>query len=410
MSESGGRRARRLLLVTHRPLAYAGPGTVRWTYLIGALPEHGWTVDVLSARANPTQDELSPDPRAAGLARARARAMGYVGRALRGAFNRAGMQPEALPPHTLWAVTGRRALRRRLAETRPDVVVATVPPMSALFLAARELRGRAPLVVDMRDNWAGHPTYDAGGSLLQRVEGRALAGVDRLVAVTAGMADKLARMHPGVAGRITLMPNGYDPRLLERRRATPAAWPEPLTLIHPGVLYGDRGIGGLLDALARPALRGRVRLELVGNVTPATAAALRRTGGAVEVVVTPPLSWEDTMARVEAADAVAVIVPASMGDDVAWPVKAFEALALGKPIVAVTAGGATEALLRELGQDHAVSRDGDPNSIAAALERLLAAAPPAPVDPARIARFSRARVAADYAALLDEVADGRGRG
>jgi glycosyltransferase involved in cell wall biosynthesis len=403
MSDLGDRAGRRLLLVTHRPLQYAGPGSVRWRYLIDALPAHGWDVDVLSARANPTQDELSADPRAASLARARARVMGSAGRMLRSTYNRAGIQPEAFPPHTLWTVTGSRSLRRRLAETPPDVAVATTPPMSATFLCASHLHGRVPLVVDMRDNWAGHPSYDAGGALLRRIEGRALATADRIVVVTAGMVEKLRLLHPQLAERIQLMPNGYDPQLLVRRVAAPARWPERVRLIHPGVLYGDRGVDALLAALARPALRGRVTLELVGNVTPATAAAVRRAGDAVDVVVTPPQTWEDAMARVEAADIVAVIVPASMGDDVAWPVKMFEALALGKPVLSVTAGGATEALLRELGEDHALARDGDADSIARALTRLLAAPPPPPVAPQRIARWDRARVAAEYAALLDDV-------
>jgi hypothetical protein len=35
---------------------------------------------------------------------------------------------------------------------------------------------------------------------------------------------------------------------------------------------------------------------------------------------------------------------------------------------------------------------------------LLEGAPPAPVDPDRIERWDRSRIAAEYAALLDEVA------
>ncbi len=114
------------------------------------------------------------------------------------------------------------------------------------------------------------------------------------------------------------------------------------------------------------------------------------------------------MDRVAAADIVVVIVPASMGDDVAWPVKLFEALALGKPVVSITAGGATEALLRELGQDHALARDGDADSIAAALRTLLDGPPPQPLEPAALERWNRETVAERYAdGLLGVVAGGR---
>jgi glycosyltransferase involved in cell wall biosynthesis len=172
------------------------------------------------------------------------------------------------------------------------------------------------------------------------------------------------------------------------------------------VLYGDRRVDELLQALARPALAGRVRLELVGNLTAETEQALAHRPPGVEVETVPPQSWEATMDRVAAADVVAVIYPRSMGDEYSVPVKLHEALALGKPVLSITAGGASEALLRELGQDHALARHGDAASVGDALERLLAGPPPAPVDPGRIARFDRARVAADYAALLDELAGG----
>ena len=403
-----GEARRRLLLITHRPLELAGPGAVRWNFLIGALGRRGWDVDVVAARTNPTQDALAEDPRAAWLSRARARVMGLVGRLSRRGLNALGVQPEAFAPHIVWSFTGRRAIRRRIAELSPDVVVATVPPVSAMFAGAAVRRDTGiPYVVDMRDNWAGHPTYDAGGRSLTRVEGRALAQADAVVTVTDRMAALLQRLHPELADRVRLMPNGFDPVLLGRRRPPADRWPEPVTLIHPGVLYGDRRIDALLEALARPALRGRVRLELVGNLTAETVKTLARRPDGVAVEAGPPLSWEGTMERVAAADIVAVIYPRSMGDALSLPVKLFEAMALGKPVLSITTGGATEALLRELGQDHALARDGDADSIGSALERLLERPPPPPVPAERIARWDRARVAEDYAALLEELA-GRG--
>jgi glycosyltransferase involved in cell wall biosynthesis len=400
--------ARRLLLVTHRPFDYEGPGTVRWRYLMRALGAHGWDVEVVTSRHNVTRDSLAADDREARLAELRARVMVQVGRLMRPAWNRAGIQPEAFPPNTLWSWTARWMLRRKVAETQPAVVVTTIPPPSALFAVAGALRGGPPpLVVDMRDNWAGHPSYDAGGRLLRDVEGRALRRAAAVVAVTEGMREKLLRLHPWIGARLHLMPNGFDPKLLERRTPPLGAWPPRVTLIHPGVLYGDRGVGALLSAMGRRGLRDRVRLELVGNLDAASQRALRERPPGVEVEALPPMPWEATMERVAAADAVVVIVPASMGDDVAWPVKMFEGLALGKPIVTVTSGGAAERLLQELGRDQACARDGDPDSIAAALERLLAAPPPAPVEPERLRRWDRAAVASDYAGLLDAVADGR---
>ena len=111
------------------------------------------------------------------------------------------------------------------------------------------------------------------------------------------------------------------------------------------------------------------------------------------------------MDRVSAADMVAVIYPRSMGDELSLPVK------LSRPWHSASRaldhdGRGAEALLRELGQDHALARDGDAESVGDALERLLAGPRPHRWIRERIARFDRARVAADYAALLDELVGG----
>jgi glycosyltransferase involved in cell wall biosynthesis len=159
--------------------------------------------------------------------------------------------------------------------------------------------------------------------------------------------------------------------------------------------------------MARPGLRERFRLEIIGNIDDGTAEAMRAAPEGVEIETRPPSPWDATMERVREAHVVITIVPYTMGDDVAWPVKNFEAFALGKPVLSITTGGATEALLRDLGVDVACARDGDVDSIAAALERLLAGSPLPPLPVERIRRWDRSVVARDYAALLDGLVEGR---
>jgi glycosyltransferase involved in cell wall biosynthesis len=153
--------------------------------------------------------------------------------------------------------------------------------------------------------------------------------------------------------------------------------------------------------MAQPALRERLRLRLLGNADAETCEAMA-ANPAVDVEVLPPVSWEEAIERIRGSDVVVVAQPTELGDDIAWPVKIFEALALGKPILSITGGGAVERLLGELGQPAGCARHGDAGSIAAALQRLLAA-PPAPVPPASLAAWNRSEVASDYAALLDEL-------
>jgi len=392
---------RRLLLVTQRPLDYGGGASVRWQYLRDALPAHGWEVHEVSARPNPTANAVSTDPRAARLAAARAKVMNAVGAATRPAYRRLGIQPEAFPPNALWALTGRPAVRRARDRVRPDVVWATCPPPSALFAAAGD--AAVPLVAEMRDIWAGNPYFDAGGTLLTRIEKRAFARADAVVTVTESCADRMLGLHPEIASRLEVLPNGFDPVLLEQRER-PRARGERATLVHAGTLYGDRSAVTLVRALARPELAARTRLVLVGGLDPRTEAELGRGHGALEVAFEPPMAWRDAIERVRAADIAVVINSPGTGGDMAAPSKLYEALALGTPVLALTnPGSESERLLRRLGQDAGCAPPGDEAAVARTVARLLDA-PPMPVDAAALAPFSRAAIAERVAALLDRLA------
>ena len=381
---------RRLLLVSHRPLEYGGGGALRWNYFREQLPRHGWEVEVVTARPNITANEFAAEPRAARAAAARARVMGGVGRIARPVAHGFGIQPEAAAPSIAWSLTGRRAIRRAIDAAQPDVVVATGPPPAAMFAAAAESHG-TPLVVEFRDLWAGNPYYDAGGSLLRRLEERPLTSAAAIVAVTEGAKARLAELHPALAERIRVLPNGFDPRLLEMRGAAAAAGAADtrvLELVHAGAIYGDRSLDALLRAIARPELGDRLRLTLIG---PGSAPP--------GVQVLPPMPADDALERVDRADIALVI--RTPGDDTAIPGKAYEALALGKPILAlVSPDSELRRLLTALGQDQGVAEADDADQIAAALQRLLGD-PPAPAPPESLAPYDRARITERLAALLD---------
>jgi colanic acid biosynthesis glycosyl transferase WcaI len=157
-----------------------------------------------------------------------------------------------------------------------------------------------------------------------------------------------------------------------------------------------------LAALARSELRGRARLELVGAIDPETRRAL---AAAHDVTVEPPMSWEGAIERTLAADiAVVINTPGTGGDVGQVPGKVYEVLALGRPVLALMRAGSDAArVLERFGQGAGIAPPDDPAAIAAAIERLLTDPPEAP-PPEALADFDRDRIAARYAALLDEVA------
>jgi glycosyltransferase involved in cell wall biosynthesis len=393
---------RTLLVVSQRPLDLGGGGSVRWRHLRRALPQHGWRMVECSPPAGATAHDTSTDLRLARLAARRARFVAVVRRVIGPLVRLLGVEPEALAPNNAWAVTGRRLVRAAITRERPNVIVATGPPPSAL-VAAAAVAGDTPLVLDLRDLWAGNPYYDRGSRLLAAVQARTFASAAAIVTVTDGCRDALLNLHPTVAPRLHVLPNGFDPILLERRR--PASWQANgyVTLIHAGALYGDRTAEPLLAALGRPELRDRVRLVLLGVVDPRTRRALSKAHH-LDATAEPSVDWEKAIERVLASDIVVVINAPSTGGDMAVPTKLYEALALGRPLLALARqGGDTARLLERLGQETGLAPPDDPGAIAAAIERLLSD-PPQPVPPEALADFDRDRIAARYAALLDDVA------
>ena len=146
------------------------------------------------------------------------------------------------------------------------------------------------------------------------------------------------------------------------------------TILHSGTLTKDRPLAPLLAVLKPP-----LRLVLHGYVAPEIQKEIADSGAEVELV--PPSGWEDAVRRIAEADVALVTQARTAGDETAVAAKVYEYLALGKPVLCISHGGATEALLRRLGADGLCARLDDETSIRAALDRIEAGDVPQPVPP-----------------------------
>ena len=144
---------------------------------------------------------------------------------------------------------------------------------------------------------------------------------------------------------------------------------------------------------------------LHGYAAPEIQREIAEFDGRVDVEIVPPSSWDDAVERIAAADVALVTQGRGAGDATAVAAKVYEYLALGRPVLAMTDGGATEALLRRLGADGLAARLDDPESIERALDRLAAGDVPAPVPPERLRPYDRRVIAAETAALLDSLVE-----
>jgi hypothetical protein len=169
------------------------------------------------------------------------------------------------------------------------------------------------------------------------------------------------------------------------------------TILHSGTLTKDRPLEPLLRALRPP-----LGLVLHGYVAPEIRAEVERSGAAVEYV--EPSGWEDAVRRIADADVALVTQARGAGDETAVAAKVYEYLALGKPVLAITDGGATESLLRRLDADQLAARLDDQASIEAALAKIARGGLPAPIPPEKLAPYERPRLAQRLAELLDSLA------
>ena len=318
--------------------------------------------------------------------------MGALGRIADPGFRLLGLRPEALPLSTTWIPRGTAQAKSRLGEGRYDAVLATGPPFAAL-IAARRAAGDVPLVVELRDLWAENPAYDRGGPILRRLESSVVSRSVAVVAVTPEAGADLRRRHP--EARVEEIPNGFEPELLAMR-TEPSR--KARTIVHSGTVTVDRPLAPLLRALP-PDLR----LVLHGYVAPEIRNEIEASPAQVEIV--PPSGWEDAIRRITEADVALVTQARGAGDATAVAAKVYEYLALGKPVLSITHGGATEALLRRLGADGLAARLDDDRSIEAALANIREGDLPSAVPSEKLAPFERPRLAAQLADLLAGVAD-----
>jgi glycosyltransferase involved in cell wall biosynthesis len=404
---------RRLLLVTHRSIEQAGGPAARWRAFVRYLPEHGWEVDVLSAAERAGASEF--DVGASRAVTARAAVMAQVGRLSEPAFHLAGVRPDALPLSMLWVPRGARLVRLRIRAGDPDVVLASGPPIAGPLAARVGLRPNVPLIVELRDLWAGNPAFDAGGRVLSTVEDWLLRAARRVVACTPEAVSDLSLRHPELDERVVEIPNGFDPEIRSIVKPVVNSDPERddrsrriLTLLHSGTLTAARPIMPLVGALGDPRVAGSFRLVLHGYLSPTSRAEVeraRRESG-VQIEVLAPSAWEEALRRIAEADAGLITQARAAGDETAIASKVYEYLALGKPVLCTTDGGASEALLHRLGADELCARLDAPDTIVAALLRLRDGAA-RPVPAGRLEPYSRRALAGRMAALLEEVASGR---
>jgi glycosyltransferase involved in cell wall biosynthesis len=199
---------------------------------------------------------------------------------------------------------------------------------------------------------------------------RTFSAATAIIAVSRGVAEHVAR-YPDLRAAPHVVPNGVDPaRFPPGLAATAPAAPGTFTVGFVGTLKPWHGVDVLVDAFARlHRVAPSSRLLLVGDgpERDSIEAQLHRSGLRDHVLLTGAVTLDRVPGLLASMD-VAVAPYPDHPDFYFSPLKVYEYMAAGLPVVASGVGQLTE-LIRH-GHNGLLCEPGDPVSLVAALEQL----------------------------------------
>jgi glycosyltransferase involved in cell wall biosynthesis len=307
-----------------------------------------------------------------------------------------------------FALAAAGGLRRR---ERPDCVITTSPPQSAHLLGLRLARLGIPWIAELRDGWRfERPRGDwprrAQRALDARLERSVVRRADAVVAVTSPIAEDLERRF---ARRVTLITNAFDPDDVDTGGSGVDSLldPERFSIVHTGSMgFTGASARPLVEALGllrdeAPEVAAGLEVVFAGLLSTEEARLLERPDLAGIVRCVGSLERSSVLDLQRAADLLLVVTEGARRTSVATG-KLFEYLATSRPILVL--GSQTEAarIVVAAKRGTATSAD-DPGAIASALREAVERRLPPAADRDEVERYSWPRVAAAYAALVDEV-------
>ncbi|MBM7504165.1 glycosyltransferase involved in cell wall biosynthesis [Agromyces aurantiacus] len=287
------------------------------------------------------------------------------------------------------------AFFRVLFARRADVVVVEPPPTTGFLVRLACAVRRTPYVYYAPDVWThgvvstGAPGFVA--SMVRRVEQVAMRGASGVIAVTDGVAERVAALVPGA--RVSVVPNGIDTGVFTADGPTleDAPW---------GVYAGTTSEwqGAEVFVLAMPEVLDRfpdARIAFVGQGS--AWSSLRRQAAevapdAVRFVDQVPPTVAATWLR--SARTALVSLKPGQGYDFALPTKVLASAACGTPVLFAGVGAGAQLVEDErLG----VAVSHDPAAVAAAMIAAFEN-PPQGAIRERLARWARERASAEVRA------------
>jgi glycosyltransferase involved in cell wall biosynthesis len=297
---------------------------------------------------------------------------------------------------------------------RPDVIYSSAPPWSGHVVAlALAQYAKRPWMADFRDPWARAP-WREWHTLRHRgvvaLERRVIGRADAVLFVTQANLAEFSRHYGEAASqRFHLIPNGCDPSEFEDVAPLPRR--DEFVLLHAGTFYGERNPMPVIAAIARAIDRGALdrrgfRLRLLGQISLSVdlPSECRRLGIDDVVEFVPRVTRAESIRELKSASALLLV---QAGTVVSVPGKAYEYLAAGRPILALSEEGETADLVRASGIGRSAAPAASVETIESALLEIVALASNPHALPPRELYDGRTHAETTARALLQFARHGR---
>lgn len=411
-----------LVISFHYPPDNTSTGVLRTFKFTEYLLRHGWRSHVISV---PEHLYRSLDPAGAASIPNDVTVERVWARDAKFAFGFRGIYPGWLgipDRYWTWVVSGTRAGARAIRRSRVDAIYSTYPMPSAHLIGLRlKKRFGLPWIVDFRDPWAVASGMRMRDWVDSRLERAVVAAADRVICNTPAMRRHFLKRYPNVAAsRFVTITNGYDE---SEFAALDPVCSSKFQILYPGTLDREnRNPRPLLAAVAAALKEGLLQandlsLTFLGSGKHGLSAEFRAELDeyglrSMTEIVAERIARRQALNRVAGADVLVVLSDQEQRGDEGiqdWtsmqvPVKVYEYLRLGRPMLPLVEGGAVAELLRDVQGCEPIS-PRDINRIAERLGQLyrrrretttiLTQAPPA------VVRYSRENLTAMLAEELD---------
>lgn len=284
-----------------------------------------------------------------------------------------------VPDALRWIIGKSDEIIRNLPQ-QPDVIYSRSYPMSSALLSInlQEKLG-IPWVMHLSDPWVDNP-YRKAHATEKTMEADCILRANHITVTTENQAAFYRSKYPEHAAKISVSPN-IMPDIAPAAVSPELSPHRELQMVYAGNLYGARSPEPLIKALAllEPALRRKLHITFYGNCE--FPKALQTMPDIITYRGAVP--YIEVMAAQHAADILLSIEPESQHPlaSAFLPSKVLEALALRKPLLAITPHGSTTESICRKGYGWAIAPT-QTQAIAACLREWVASplsqSPPPP--------------------------------